>query len=116
MKEQINWSTEMADAFPATKEALAKAPLLAHPSPGAEIALIAQATTWGRLFNRHLGGGGLAATGLLLQEVGLRPAAIFSLQPGIAGLFFWDTALPAHAGWAVICCIHRPQAPDLRPQ
>ncbi len=39
-KERIEWSTEIAEDFSATKEALAKAALLAHPSPGAEVALM----------------------------------------------------------------------------
>jgi hypothetical protein len=42
-KEQIGWSAEMVEAFTATKEALAKAALWAHPSPGAEIALMVDA-------------------------------------------------------------------------
>jgi hypothetical protein len=43
-REQIEWSAEMEEAFSATKHALAKAALLAHPSPGAEVALMVDAS------------------------------------------------------------------------
>ena len=43
-KEQIQWTAEMEQAFSATKQALAKAALLAHPTPGAEVALMVDAS------------------------------------------------------------------------
>jgi hypothetical protein len=43
-RERIEWSAEMEEAFSATKQALAKATLLAHPSPGAEVALMVDAS------------------------------------------------------------------------
>ncbi len=43
-KERIEWTAEMEEAFSATKQALAKAALLAHPTPGAEVALMVDAS------------------------------------------------------------------------
>jgi hypothetical protein len=43
-RERIEWTAEMEEAFSATKQALAKAALLAHPIPGAEVALMVDAS------------------------------------------------------------------------
>jgi hypothetical protein len=43
-KERIEWTAEMEEAFSATKQALAKAALLAHPTPGTEVALMVDAS------------------------------------------------------------------------
>ncbi len=43
-RERIEWTAETEEAFSATKQALAKAALLAHPTPGAEVALMLDAS------------------------------------------------------------------------
>jgi hypothetical protein len=68
-------------AFSATKQTLAKAALLAHPTPGAEVALMVGASGYhvgGGPPAGHLSGGGLAGPRFLLQEAGFRPAAVLS--------------------------------------
>jgi hypothetical protein len=40
VKEPIAWTADMVEAFTDTKEPLAKAALMAHRSPGAEMALM----------------------------------------------------------------------------
>jgi hypothetical protein len=44
VKEPIAWTADMVEALTDTKEALAKAALMAHPSPGAEIARMVDAS------------------------------------------------------------------------
>jgi hypothetical protein len=59
VKEPIAWTADMVEALTDTKEALAKAALMAHPSPGAEIARMVDAS------------GCLAAAWSLFLEAGL---------------------------------------------
>ncbi|KAJ8400780.1 hypothetical protein AAFF_G00391340 [Aldrovandia affinis] len=66
----IDWSVDMAKAFMDTKQALAYATMLAHPLPGAPIALTTDASDY-------------AIAAVLKQLVGgvWRPLAFFSSAP-----------------------------------
>jgi hypothetical protein len=80
MKEPIAWTADMVEAVTDTKETSAKAALMAHPSPGAEIALMADAS------GCHVG---VALQQHFLAAVALYPPGFYSKKLDSASGSFW---------------------------
>jgi hypothetical protein len=120
-KERITWTADMTEVFNSTKQALAKAALLAHPSPGAEIALMVDASSChvgASLQQRSSAPVAWQTLGFFSKKLDAsqRRYSVFGVLQGVIGLLFRNPALSAYAGGADIHRLYRPQTFNLRPQ
>ena len=109
-KKHLEWNDDMNRAFNEAKTNLARATILRHPRPGAEIAMSADASgeaVGAVLQQRSKRRWRVAAIGLLQQEVAPAGSEVQRIRPRVTSCLSWHPTFPPLSGGTRFSDIYR---------